>query len=233
MDVLDNRELSWLAFNERVLAESDREDTPLLERLRFAAIFASNMEEFFMVRTGVLIGRQQEDDSALDPRTRLSPSGQLSRIYAEVRRLSERGSIYLSRIENGLAENGVKRVGYAGLDEAQKKIADIFFRETVLPSLSVSHTEDSAPFIAGGRLCAVCADDAGGLRFAVCPEDMPRLAALPCAEAPLIYSPRIYLRRVRERYSVKLPIQPLSPLLAARIYTWTSSLSVRCLTPTR
>ena len=182
MDVLDNRELSWLAFNERVLAESDREDTPLLERLRFAAIFASNMEEFFMVRTGVLIGRQQEDDSALDPRTRLSPSGQLSRIYAEVRRLSERGSIYLSRIENGLAENGVKRVGYAGLDEAQKKIADIFFRETLLPALSVSHTEDSAPFIAGGRLCAVCADDAGGLRFAVCPEDMPRLAALPCAE---------------------------------------------------
>ena len=183
MDVLDNRELSWIAFNERVLAQADRDDIPLLERMRFAAIYASNLEEFFMVRGGVLQNRRLAGDELLDPRTRLSPSGQLTRIYAEVRRLAERQSIYLSRIESELAARGVRRLRPEELDGAQKAIADIFFNESIKPALSRSpEGDEAAPFIAGGRLCAACLKADGTLSFAVSSAEIPPLAALPCSD---------------------------------------------------
>ncbi len=180
MDVLDNRELSWLAFNERVLETAARTDTPLLERLRFAAIFENNLDEFFMVRIGTLMNRRAADDSVLDPRTRLSPSEQLTRIAEEVRRLSRRTGEVLSGIETGLAAASVKRLRFSELDEPQKTVAELFFAERVKPSVTVFPAGET-PFVAGGRLCAAALAE-GGLRFALCAADVPRLTALPCQD---------------------------------------------------
>ncbi|MCR5122875.1 MAG: polyphosphate kinase 1 [Ruminococcus sp.] len=178
MNVLDNRELSWLEFNRRVLEQAARTDVPLLERLRFAAIFENNLDEFFMVRAGTLINRSTDDDTALDPRTRLSPSEQLARIYRTVRQLTAREENILTRLAPELSAAGVRRVKYAELDPAQHAVADVFFDDRVRPALNVLSEAEGA-FVAGGRLCAAGISE-GGVLIAVCSADLPPLTALPC-----------------------------------------------------
>ena len=107
-----NRELSWLRFNERVLAEATDPSVPLMERLRFASIFTSNLDEFFMVRVGSLIdlGMIAPDDA--ENKSGMTPAEQLDCICQAVRPLIERrDEIYLS-LTAELAENGVTEVAY-------------------------------------------------------------------------------------------------------------------------
>lgn len=88
--VYDNRELSWLKFNVRVLEEARDNNVPLMERLLFESIFESNLDEFFMVRVGSLIDQSLIDDNQKDGKTKMRPSEQLSAIYAKVRELNEK-----------------------------------------------------------------------------------------------------------------------------------------------
>ena len=85
-----NRELSWLKFNERVLAEASDPTVPLIERLRFVSIFTSNLDEFFMVRVGSLVDLNVLTPDDMDNKSGLTPSEQLSRSYEAVRRRRER-----------------------------------------------------------------------------------------------------------------------------------------------
>ncbi|MEE0697875.1 MAG: RNA degradosome polyphosphate kinase, partial [Oscillospiraceae bacterium] len=82
-----DRELSWLAFNDRVLSEALDEGVPLLERLKFAAIFTSNLDEFFMIRVGSLFDLANLDSEARDARSGMTPREQLAAIYDAVRPL--------------------------------------------------------------------------------------------------------------------------------------------------
>ena len=86
--VYDNRELSWLKFNQRVLEESIDPSVPLMERVNFQAIYMSNLDEFFMVRVGSLIDSKLINDNKKDGKTKLRPSEQLSAIYKRVRELT-------------------------------------------------------------------------------------------------------------------------------------------------
>lgn len=79
-----NRELSWLKFNERVLKEAADETVPLVERLKFVSIFVSNLDEFFMIRVGSLFDLMAVEKDAIDPKSNLTPKEQLDRIYAAV-----------------------------------------------------------------------------------------------------------------------------------------------------
>ena len=79
--VFDNRELSWLKFNQRVLLESNNSSTPLFERYRFLGISASNLDEFYMIRVGSLIDQKALSILTLDSKTNLSADEQLNRIY--------------------------------------------------------------------------------------------------------------------------------------------------------
>ena len=95
-----NRELSWLRFNDRVLSEAMDETLPLLERLKFISIFTSNLDEFFMIRVGSLFDMMHVKAHAIDNKSGMTPKEQLEHIYRAVRPLCEKrdklfGSIQL------------------------------------------------------------------------------------------------------------------------------------------
>ena len=92
-----NRELSWLKFNQRVLEEAQDPSVPLLERMKFVAIFTSNLDEFFMIRVGSLFDMAAADPKAVDSRSGMTPSQQLEKIYEAVAPLYKRKEIKLTR----------------------------------------------------------------------------------------------------------------------------------------
>jgi polyphosphate kinase len=141
-----NRELSWLAFNERVLEESADESTPLVERLKFAAIVASNLDEFFMVRVAGLLHAVADGDVAPDP-AGLTPAQQLSAISQRAHALVD--SLYRlvqDRIMPALASYGVRLVAWGDLEPGRRKALEELFRTDILPVLTPLAIDESRPF---------------------------------------------------------------------------------------
>ena len=130
-----NRELSWLSFNRRVLAEAKNTDYPLLERLRFLSISGNNLDEFMMVRVAGLAGqvRRQIDETSIDG---LTPSQQLRRIYAKVTDLIEAQQVILQDLSVLLDELGIHLIGEEKLDKAETEWLANYFQEHVLPALT-------------------------------------------------------------------------------------------------
>ena len=107
LEYTQNRELSWLRFNQRVLEEARDESVPLLERMKFVAIFTSNLDEFFMIRVGSLYAMEEADNKKVDIKSGLTPRGQLDAIYAAVAPLyKERDKTY-AEIKKQLHPYGV------------------------------------------------------------------------------------------------------------------------------
>ena len=131
-----NRELSWLRFNRRVLEESADARVPLLERLKFIAIFTSNLDEFFMVRVGSLVDLAAVSPNEVDNKTGQTPQQQLAAIYDHVPGLIQIKDRLYSQVSMLLAEQGIVDLSYADLTEEERKQADGYFRSVVLPILS-------------------------------------------------------------------------------------------------
>lgn len=141
-----NRELSWLRFNERVLEEALDESVPLFERLKFISIFVSNLDEFYMIRVGSLTDISLVQNNVIDSKSGLSPSEQLERIYWETRRLMERKDQIYRTVEYLLRENAFSNLKPAELTGSEKKELDHYFRAYVLPVLSPQIIGSHHPF---------------------------------------------------------------------------------------
>jgi len=108
-----NRELSWLRFNDRVLSEAADDSVPLIERLKFTSIFSSNLDEFFMVRVGSLYDMYQVKADAVDSRSGMTPEEQLSAIYNQVHKLIPKHEKIFSDVEKLLRQHGIYCLRYA------------------------------------------------------------------------------------------------------------------------
>jgi len=140
-----NRELTWLAFNRRVLTEAERERNPLLEQLKFLAIVSSNLDEFFMKRIGGLKQQQGAGVSTLTVDGR-SPSEQIGECYAEISDLLADQSVLLGELMQALAAEGIRVLDFEELDAAQHEQARGFFEQNVFPLLTPLVIDSAHPF---------------------------------------------------------------------------------------
>ncbi|HVH21322.1 MAG TPA: RNA degradosome polyphosphate kinase [Pseudonocardia sp.] len=177
-----NRELSWLDFNARVLALAEDPSQPLLERAKFLAIFASNLDEFYMVRVA---GLKRRDDTGLAVRSAdgLSPREQLARIAARSQAISEaHARAFLDHVRPELAEQGIRILRWDELSDDQRSRLSDYFSAQVYPVLTPLAVDPAHPFpyISGLSLnLAVTVRDPEGRteRFArvKVPNNVPRL----------------------------------------------------------
>jgi polyphosphate kinase len=141
-----NRELSWLDFNARVLALAEDISLPLLERAKFLAIFASNLDEFYMVRVA---GLKRRDEMGLSVRSAdgLTPREQLRRIGDQTQKIATRHArVFLDSVRPGLAEEGIHIVTWADLDQAERDQLSTYFTEQVFPVLTPLAVDPAHPF---------------------------------------------------------------------------------------
>jgi polyphosphate kinase len=141
-----NRELSWLDFNARVLALAEDTSLPLLERAKFLAIFASNLDEFYMVRVA---GLKRRDEMGLSVRSAdgLTPREQLRRIGEQTQQIASRHArVFLDSVRPGLAEEGIHIVTWAEVDETERERLSTYFNEQVFPVLTPLAVDPAHPF---------------------------------------------------------------------------------------
>ena len=146
LNYTQNRELSWLKFNKRVLEEARDITVPLLERMKFVAIFTSNLDEFFMIRVGSLYDMAHTDAKAVDSRSGMTADEQLAKIYEVVAPLyKERDKTYAD-IKKQLHPYGVCGLDFKELEQIEKKYVKKYFKEQVLPVLSPQIVDANHPF---------------------------------------------------------------------------------------
>ena len=149
-----NRELSWLEFNQRVLDQSVIDSVPLLERLKFLAISAANLDEFMMVRVGGLklveaSGKTKPDIAGL------TATEQLSKIRSRIRKMYDFQSTQLTKLQPVLSENGIRRLRKSDLSETQQDFLRRQFASEISAALAPLAVENSYgfPLLSGARLC--------------------------------------------------------------------------------
>jgi polyphosphate kinase len=141
-----NRELSWLRFNDRVLDEAMDETVPLLERLKFISIFTSNLDEFFMIRVGSLTDLKNFDQDSVDLRSGMTAAEQLDAIYAAVEPLYKKREIIFYEVEKQLRLHGIYQLSYDELNPYEIKYVKNYFKTTVEPVLSPQIIDTHHPF---------------------------------------------------------------------------------------
>ena len=141
-----DRELSWLAFNDRVLSEAMDETVPLLERLKFAAIFTSNLDEFFMIRVGSLFDLENLKPDTHDVRSGMTPKEQLEAIYKAVRPLYRKREHICSLLSQRLRAEGVRRMDPSKLSGEERDYCARYFDTCMEPVISPQIVDNLHPF---------------------------------------------------------------------------------------
>ncbi|HIY17646.1 MAG TPA: polyphosphate kinase 1 [Candidatus Intestinimonas stercorigallinarum] len=140
------RELSWLRFNERVMEEARDETVPLFERLKFTAIFTSNLDEFFMIRVGSIYDLTLVKKAHVDNKSGLTPAQQLSAIFQAVGPLYKQRDKLMAQLETRLRSCNICSLSMAELDVKERKQCDRYFRDYILPILSPQVVDTLHPF---------------------------------------------------------------------------------------
>ncbi len=184
---LENRELSWLRFNERVLEEAEDKRVPLCERLSFLSIFQSNLDEFFMVRIGSLHDQMLLDKEARENKTNMTPGEQLDAALNRIRELCQRRDRAYAELLERLKEQGISIVDFRSISaESEAYLGEMFKRE-FLPLLStfIVGKKQAFPFLKNKDIYAIAvlstkADKKQKIGIVPCGTGVfPRLIAVP------------------------------------------------------
>lgn len=153
----ENRELSWLRFNERVLEEAEDGRVPLCERLTFLSIFQSNLDEFFMVRIGSLHDQMLLDKESRENKTHMTPGEQIDAALARIRALCHRRDAAYASLLALLEEQGISIVNFRSVSAESEKYLEEMFRRDFLPLLStfIVGKKQSFPFLKNKEIYAV------------------------------------------------------------------------------
>lgn len=141
-----NRELSWLKFNKRVLEEADDSTVPLCERLKFVEIFTSNLDEFFMVRVGSLLSLEAMEPNKRDNKSMMTAAEQLHAIFDKVRELYDQRDRVFAYMRRKLIEKGIGHVDIHELSRKQYETLENVFQDCILPVLSPQIIDKHHPF---------------------------------------------------------------------------------------
>lgn len=141
-----NRELSWLKFNERVLEEASEKNVELFERLKFFSIFDTNFEEFFMVRVGSLTDINDMKKKVIDNKSLMNAQEQLDCIMDESKKLYEKKDSVYEDLKQDLKKENVNICRVADLDDKEKRLVYYYFNSTIAPILSFQIVDRVHPF---------------------------------------------------------------------------------------
>ncbi|MFO0680913.1 MAG: polyphosphate kinase 1 [Sandaracinus sp.] len=214
-DLFLNRELSWLEFNQRVVDEAHDPNVPLLERMKFVSIAASNIDEFFMVRVAGLVGQLRDRVSAA-PADGMSPSEQLSAVAARVARMrAELGTIVVEQLLPQLAARGVRLFRTRDLSPAGFAHAQRHFHTQVLPVLTPLAIDPGHPFphLRNKSLNLVAMLHGAGRASASRPTDEPAFAVV---QVPGVL-PRLVRVPPEEHDGVRAAFVLLDDLIGAHV----------------
>ena len=184
-DYTQNREVSWLRFDDRVLDEAFDETVPLFERLKFVSIFGSNLDEWFMVRIGGLSDLALLKKQPRDIRSNETPSEQIQRVLAMLPPLIERQAQAFSSIEANLSGAGLTRVRAADLTDADLRRIAQHFDARIAPIMSPMIIDPRHPFpnLKNGRMYVACSldgpEESGMLGVVEVPHSLERVVPLP------------------------------------------------------
>lgn len=206
-----NRELSWLQFDLRVLEEAENETVPLLERLRFVSIFTTNLDEFFMVRVGSLFDISIMAPEERENKSGLTPMQQLSKIYEAIPPLLRRREKAYERIMKHLEKKGIKEVPFSKLKGKEEEFVQDYFDKNVRPLLSPQIIDRSHPFphlknkaLYGAALLR--SGDKRLLGIVGVPETLPPLLYLPTEEGiRFLRMEEIILGNIHRIFKIYIP----------------------------
>ena len=169
-----NRELSWLKFNERVLEEAENPEVPLCERLTFASIYQSNLDEFFMVRVGSLYDQTLLDKKIRENKTGMTSQEQIDAILKQTKLINKRKEAVYEELMARVAEQKIRILRFNELDEDGARYLEGYFKSEIAPLISptVIGRRQPFPFLKNKEIYAVAVLGAKGKK--------DRLGIIPC-----------------------------------------------------
>ena len=207
-----NRELSWLKFNERVLEEAENKKVPLCERLTFASIYQSNLDEFFRVRVGSLIDQMLLGGKMRDNKTKMTAKEQIQAVLHQVTKLNRRKDAVYETVMGQLEEQGVRMVDFRKVSKKESEYLERYFLSEIAPVISptIVGKRQPFPFLKNNEIYAVVVlqSKSGKEKLGIIPcsnTGFKRLVELPTAGTYMLVEELIlhYIPKVFERYNIK------------------------------
>ena len=207
-----NRELSWLKFNERVLEEAENKKVPLCERLTFASIYQSNLDEFFRVRVGSLVDQMLLGGKIRDNKTKMTAKEQIEEVLHQVMKLNRRKDAVYDAIMGQLEDYGVRLVDFRKISKTESEDLEKYFLSEIAPVISptIVGKRQPFPFLKNNEIYAVVVlqTKSGKEKLGIIPcsnTGFKRLVELPTAGTYMLAEELIlhYIPEVFERYNIK------------------------------
>lgn len=206
-----NRELSWLKFNERVLNEAGNPRVPLAERLTFAAIYQSNLDEFYRVRVGTLMDQMEASEVIRENKTNMTSEEQVTAILQATRDLDQKKAAIYEQLMGELEPYGVRLINFNRLSAEEGKLLETYFDQEIAPYLSANivSKQQPFPFLKNKNIYAVASLMSKGGKTAIIPCSntvFRRLIDIPTRKGTFMLSEELilhFLPKMFKNYEIR------------------------------